>query len=182
MKTLVSRSRGFTLIELLIVIAIIAILSGIVITDLAGSRAKSRDGQRVSDISQIQLALEQYFDRCQQYPILAGNGTVISSLTASQLSGINNGCPSGISLGTFITQMPTPPTGTYDYYNNASAQAPTDYILHTQLETNAAALGDSILDINKPYWVSFVQLPPGQSIVCYTAGGSAPYNYCIGSH
>jgi general secretion pathway protein G len=60
--------KGFTLIELLIVIAIMAILSGIVFASLASSRAKARDGKRVSDISQIQLSLELYRESNGRYP------------------------------------------------------------------------------------------------------------------
>lgn len=181
MKTLISRARGFTLIELLIVIAIIAILTGIIITNLAGSRAKSRDGAAVSDISQIQLALEQYFDRCQQYPVLPNmqnnNGTisgVISGLSASTLAGINNSgaCP---SLGTFINHTPNSANSwTYDYYINNSSD-PTDYILHARLETNAAALNDSILQSGKPGWAQ------NTGTTCYTPASSGPYDYCIGS-
>jgi prepilin-type N-terminal cleavage/methylation domain-containing protein len=60
--------KGFTLIELLIVIAIMAILSGIVFASLGSSRAKARDGKRVSDIGQIQLALELYRESNGRYP------------------------------------------------------------------------------------------------------------------
>lgn len=96
--------RGFTLIELLVVIAIIAILTGIVVSSLTGSKSKARDAKRISDIGNIQLSLELYFDRCKQYP---------SALS----TGIANGCPSGVTLGSFISVVPTDPTsGSYSYY------------------------------------------------------------------
>lgn len=53
---------GFTLIELLVVIAIIGVLASIVLASLNTARAKSRDARRITDIKQIQLALELYFD------------------------------------------------------------------------------------------------------------------------
>lgn len=57
-----SQSKGFTLVELLVVIAIIGILSSIVLSSLNSSRAKARDAKRISDLKQIQLALELYSD------------------------------------------------------------------------------------------------------------------------
>jgi type II secretion system protein G len=62
------KNKGFTLIELLVVIAIIGILSSVVLASLNSARQKSRDARRVSDIKQIQLALELYFDSNGVYP------------------------------------------------------------------------------------------------------------------
>ena len=60
--------KGFTLIELLVVIAIIGILSSVVLASLSTARQKSRDAKRISDVGQIQLALELFFDASQSYP------------------------------------------------------------------------------------------------------------------
>ena len=57
-----NRMSGFTLIELLVVIAIIGVLASIVLASLNSARKKSRDARRITDIKQIQLALELYFD------------------------------------------------------------------------------------------------------------------------
>jgi len=56
------KNRGFTLIELLVVIAIIGILSSVVLTSLNSARKKARDARRQSDISQIALAMNMYYD------------------------------------------------------------------------------------------------------------------------
>lgn len=59
---------GFTLIELLVVISIIGLLSTAALTSLNGARAKTRDAKRLSDMEQIQLALELYFADYGRYP------------------------------------------------------------------------------------------------------------------
>ncbi len=61
-------TKGFTLIELLVVIAIIGILSSVVLASLGTARQKARDATRISDMKNIQLALELYFDSAQAYP------------------------------------------------------------------------------------------------------------------
>jgi len=64
-----SPNRGFTLIELLVVIAIIGILSSVILASLNGARKKGRDARRVSDVKQIQLALEMWYDaNGSEYP------------------------------------------------------------------------------------------------------------------
>ena len=163
------KTRGFTIVELLIVIAIIGLLSAIIMSNLSGSRAKSRDAKRISDISQIQLAIEQYFDRCQEYPTLS-SGTTISGLSAATLATITNisACPSGISLGSFISQTPSPTTGTYDYVAKSDK---LDYVLHASLETSPDAVRDSL-----------AAAPSGSgwtvSFTCSNAVGSK--DYCVG--
>ncbi len=55
-----NKNKGFTLIELLVVVAIIGVLSSVVLTSLNSARAKARDARRMSDIKQIQNAIELY--------------------------------------------------------------------------------------------------------------------------
>lgn len=64
----INRQKGFTLIELLVVIAIIGILSSVVLASLNTAREKSRDARRISDVKQLQVALEFYFDDNRTYP------------------------------------------------------------------------------------------------------------------
>lgn len=56
------------MIELLVVIAIIGILSSVVLASLNSARQKSRDAKRVSDVQNLQLALELSFDSNSEYP------------------------------------------------------------------------------------------------------------------
>lgn len=76
---------GFTLIELLVVIAIIGILSSVVLASLSTARLKARDVRRISDIKQIQLALELYADaNSSSFPPGADNAA-LSVLAPSYL-------------------------------------------------------------------------------------------------
>jgi len=60
---------GFTLIEIMVVIGIMVVLSVIAYSSFDVSKAQSRDQKRISDISVIQLALEQYFQKYGVYPV-----------------------------------------------------------------------------------------------------------------
>jgi len=69
---------GFTLIELLVVIAIIGILSSVVLASLNSARQKGRDARRISDVKQIQLALELYYDANGEYPTALTTATLVT--------------------------------------------------------------------------------------------------------
>ncbi|MSU45518.1 MAG: prepilin-type N-terminal cleavage/methylation domain-containing protein [Candidatus Zambryskibacteria bacterium] len=99
---------GFTLIELLVVISIISILSSVVLANLSSARAKARDAKRQSDLTQLRVALEFYYDSNGSYPVGCWNyfeaqgvnyipglsPTYISQLPRDSLSG--QSCPGGI--------------------------------------------------------------------------------------
>jgi len=61
-------TTGFTIIELLVVILIVGVLATVVLGSFSTSRIKARNAQRMSDLTQIQLALEQYYDDFGEYP------------------------------------------------------------------------------------------------------------------
>lgn len=63
---------GFTLIELLVVIAIIGILSGLGVVVFTRAQAKARDGQRRSDLRNLQEAVEMYYADNNSYPSTGG--------------------------------------------------------------------------------------------------------------
>jgi len=101
-----SNRKGFTLIELLVVIAIIGILSSVVLASLNSARTKSRDARRVSDMKQLQLALELYFDDNATYPVQA-EGALPAAL-----------------VGAGIAVLPTEPVATrqpYQYFGTATS-------------------------------------------------------------
>lgn len=140
-------SKGFTLIELLVVIAIIGVLASIVLASLNNARRKSRDARRITDIKQIQLALELYLDGfgAGQYPTAAGgtcgNPPVIANATESE--GLQ-----ALAIQGYIPQIPRDPSNIATCYEYASATNAsmliTMYHLGATLEdsTNTALNGD----------------------------------------
>ena len=72
---------GFTLIELLVVIAIIGLLSTLAVVALNSARQRSRDAKRVSDIRQVQTALELAFSETNNYPTAASPGITLGNAT-----------------------------------------------------------------------------------------------------
>lgn len=90
-----SKNKGFTLIELLVVISIIGLMASIALVSLNSSRIKGRDARRLSDMRQIQTALEMYSDTNGRYPDsdyagcggwdTPGNNTFINILKTSSL-------------------------------------------------------------------------------------------------
>lgn len=88
------KQRGFTLIELLVVIAIIGLLSTLAVVSLNNARLKSRDARRVSDIKQIQTALELYYNDVNAYPASLTSGTPIAA--------------SGVTYMAIVPANPTP--------------------------------------------------------------------------
>jgi len=75
------RLRAFTLIELLIVVAIIGLLSTLSAVALSNARAKGRDEKRLTDLKQIQKALELTFVPSSGYPVVASALTIGAATT-----------------------------------------------------------------------------------------------------
>ncbi|HTK60704.1 MAG TPA: type II secretion system protein, partial [Candidatus Baltobacteraceae bacterium] len=94
-----SSAKGFTLIELLVVIAIIGLLSTLAVVALNSARQRSRDAKRVSDIRQIQTALELAFSETNNYPAesavtlgLATDDVLCNNSNAATFQGDTTGC------------------------------------------------------------------------------------------
>ena len=91
----IRNSKGFTLIELLVVIAIIGLLATLAVVSLNNARQKSRDAKRVSDIRQIQTALDLYFLDQNAYPTGTNTALGISATCLSSGDGFDTACNNG---------------------------------------------------------------------------------------
>lgn len=75
LRKITTKNKGFTIIELIVVIAVIAVLSGIITSSVFQYLVKSRDSKRVADLNQIKKILEMYRADNGNYPILESWGT-----------------------------------------------------------------------------------------------------------
>ena len=115
--------RGFTLIELLVVIAIIGLLSTLAVVAMSNARQKARDAKRVSDIKQIQSALDLYATDKNGYPgveaalELGGTGAVCLD-NATGFKG--SGCADPTYMG-LVPKNPSPNGTAYTYTSHGDA-------------------------------------------------------------
>ena len=140
-----TKNKGFTLIELLVVIAIIGVLSSIVLASLNSARKKARDTRRITDLKQIQLALELYFDgQSNQYPAASATCTGVPTTGAGE----NNGLQDLVIQG-YIPQISRDPlsnSGTPICYKYAALTSGPRITYHLgaliEEATNAVLTGD----------------------------------------
>lgn len=88
MISIIKNKKVFTVLEILVVISIIAFLATFTIIQVQKSQAKKRDTIRISDMNQINKALEIYFSKNNKYPVPP------PAIDSSQISG-EVGCWNG---------------------------------------------------------------------------------------
>lgn len=130
-----SDNDGFTLIELLVVIAIIGLLSTLAVIALQSAREKSRDQIRLSDLKQVQTALELHYTDKNEYPI-EPKGIVLGSSNASCLNTAKGFTRQGCS-DPHMANVPSDPADFRYIYKSPSG---TTYSIQAQLETGVGGL------------------------------------------
>ncbi len=125
------KQKGFTLIELLVVIAIIGLLSTLAVISLNNARQKARDARRVSDIKQVQTALELYYNDMNGYPATTANPSGMS------ICGTGNGIVTSGSCGTATVYMNLVPSNPAPVDVTASGCGGSGYT-YTQTSSGAS--------------------------------------------
>lgn len=143
--------KGFTLVELLVVIAIVALIGIFAAVAVNAARSKQRDATRLSNVSMVQSALENYFNEYNTYPsgelLPLGDATVSACLGAG---GFAAECLN--SEGVFLrTVLPTHEDGLDDIVvcgepgRNAFCYSQVDdgedYVIYFELENTLAPVG-----------------------------------------
>jgi len=118
-----STPRGFTLVEILIVLAVIAVVGTLFILGVnpLEQLRKSNDAARKSDLSQLQKALELYYQDNGSYPPSSGDFKI--SIGSATL-------PWGSPWLPYMKALPKDPTATrtYQYYSPVSSNGQSYYI------------------------------------------------------
>lgn len=161
-----NKARGFTLIELVVVIGILAVLSVFVVTTLNPYEQflKAQDARRKSDLSQIQKALEGYYQDNGSYPSASPEYKILTN------EGGGGGTVKdwGENWNPYMQIIPSD-RNDRQYIYNASADGQS-YWLYTSLERGAKdpqACNSGLVCTNVPANV--------------TCGSSAICNYGVSS-
>ncbi len=142
MKKNIPREQGFTLIELLVVIFIIAVLTGLAMTNFLGARERARDSKKKAELQQLKTALRLYYNDYGKYPANYTLSPYINGIKGCGANGDENcpkaGCVVDFAAGgsacgdtTYMKKMPSDYGSKVYYYQIASGD---DFLLKASLE------------------------------------------------
>ncbi len=131
MKNKFSINRGFTLIELLVVIAVIGILAGAVMAVINPFTQiqKANDTRRKTDLTQIQKALETYYQDNRAYPSSSAAYQIVV-----KIAGLDTIIDWSGTWMPYMGNLPkdrADPAKKYVYYSNNNGQT---YYLYASLD------------------------------------------------
>lgn len=132
-----ARLKAFTLIELLIVVFIVGLLATLAVVSYQQARIRARDSKRISDIKQIETALELFFNENNRYP-------TIEEWNSGSIASFNSG-------EIFMNAIPVAPipadgncleaSNTYHYIPN-DIEDPSGYIIEFCISSQIAGLSE----------------------------------------
>lgn len=117
--------KGFTIVELLIVVAIIAILTGILLmNNIIATMQKARDAKRKQDINKLARYFEDYLNDHNRYPP-----------PDNPINGNISGFAWGAPFPPYMEEMPKDPLSPrQDYYYLSDLGTQKFYMLFARLE------------------------------------------------
>lgn len=134
------RSRyqsGFTLIEMMVVVAIIGLLASMTVLTFSRQQMNSRNARRMSDLKNIQTAVENFNTDTGAYPVVTGYSSDVNNASWRSnrpYGGINSEMGRYITGLTpnYITKLPVDPqydpaVDTYRGYIYWSSSTGSDY-------------------------------------------------------
>ncbi|MCF7907247.1 type II secretion system protein GspG, partial [Patescibacteria group bacterium] len=113
----------------LVVVAIMGMLAALAVVALNNARARARDARRVSDVKQIQTALELYYLDNNDYPATPAS-SIVTDLCLSATNDFNATCSGTV----YMAQVPENPKPYDDHAECTAAYA--DY-LYTRNDSNS---------------------------------------------
>jgi general secretion pathway protein G len=144
-KTNNKKQKGFTLMELIVAMAILAILTTGGLTTYTRSLKRGRDAQRKSDLSQIQKALELYFNDKSSYPLDNGSGQIGSDACQGSTCVWGTSAFEDSTGTVYMKLLPQDPIESQSYFYRADTDG-LWYQLYAKLENNDDPQAQSFAD------------------------------------